>query len=96
MVATAGRVTQPAPEVTGVPVLEERDCGCVVASATRSRGSRVLERCVEGERLWGELRSRRDEMEAGEGRGERKGHKARIDAFAAARAEHARHVGIGA
>ena len=72
-----------------------RGCGCLVVPTTRARGGHVVERCAEGERLWEALRARRDEMQEAEGRGERKGHKARIDAFAGARAEHARHVGVG-
>jgi len=73
-----------------------RGCGCALAPATRTRGRYVVERCAEGRRLWEVLRSARDEMQDAQRCGGRKGHKARIDAFARARDEHARHVGIGA
>ena len=82
-------------EGKGKGATEPNPCGCVVAPATKGRGRYVVSRCEEGERLWDELRCRRDELEAGERRGGRKGHKARIDAFALARDEHARHVGLG-
>lgn len=89
------RARIPETPVGGTPgVVGKRECGCVVAAATRARGRRVIERCAEGQRLWDELRARRDEMQADELRlpGWRVGHKARRDAFAQARDEYHRHV----
>lgn len=72
--------------------IEHLACGCSVSAPTRTSGSRVLSRCNEADGLWRELREVRDEMRAGTDRGEKVGHKRRIDAFARARADYQRHV----
>ncbi|HJQ29837.1 MAG TPA: hypothetical protein VJ827_10880 [Rubrobacter sp.] len=73
-------------------------CGCVLSEPTKSSGRRVIQKCPEGERLFGLLVDARDAECTRRKNATRKGRKRSIDAFAEARDAFRIHIfgeGVG-
>lgn len=67
-------------------------CGCMLVADPDGNGQRAEVKCKEAAILWSELVKARDELNEAEDRGEKAGHKNRLDAFRAARERYHAHV----